>query len=296
MVGPDKTLPDTLPERYELVRSRVEAAAKRSGRAPGEIVLVAVTKYAGADQIRQLLELGHRDMGENRVQQLAQRAAMVDEYRNRLRVLATARRKVLPDGGDALLATVTATSGTPSSPTDVRWHMIGHLQRNKARKLIDVVRLVHSVDSLRVAEELQAVAIKKDRVVEVLVQVNVSGEQSKSGCPVPSALHLCAEIDTMINVKVRGLMTMAPYGENPEESRRYFGRLRELFEEIRTRDIGEGAFNLLSMGMSGDFEIGIEEGANIVRVGSAIFGEAPAITEIKELDEEPEEGDEEPGR
>jgi pyridoxal phosphate enzyme (YggS family) len=151
--------------------------------------------------------------------------------------------------------------------------MIGHLQRNKARKAIEFCRLIHSVDSLRLAEEIQQVAVKREQPVEVLVQVNCSGEESKFGCPVPAAVHLAEQIDTMLYVRVRGLMTMAPYSTNPEDSRETFVRCRELFEEVKKTGVGEGKFNILSMGMSGDFEVAISEGANLVRVGSAIFGE-----------------------
>jgi pyridoxal phosphate enzyme (YggS family) len=164
--------------------------------------------------------------------------------------------------------------------------MIGHLQRNKARKVADLCRLIHSVDSLRLAEELQQFANKHDRDVEVLIQVNVSGEESKEGVPIPAAAALAEQIDTMINVHARGLMMMAPYSENPEEVRAHFARCRELFEELRTEGFGEGRFDLLSMGMSGDYEVAIEEGANIVRVGSAIFGEGSGEEDADESEAE----------
>jgi pyridoxal phosphate enzyme (YggS family) len=167
----------------------------------------------------------------------------------------------------------------------VRWHMIGHVQRNKSRKIIDFVRLVHSVDSLRLAEELQAVAVRREMVVEVLIQVNCSGEDGKFGCPLPAVPALAEQIETMMNLKVRGLMTMAPYSTKPDDARMVFSRCRDLYEEMRTDGFGEGRFNLLSMGMSGDYEVAIEEGSNIVRVGSAIFGEPPAGADV---DDEPE--------
>src|SRR5262249_34585021 len=143
----------------------------------------------------------------------------------------------------------------------VRWHMIGHLQRNKARKVTEFTRLIHSVDSLRLAEELQAIALKKDQVIEVLIQVNCSGEQSKVGCPMPAAIPLAEQIHSMINVRVRGLMTIAPYSQDPEDARLTFVRCRELFEEMSTLGFGEESpFNILSMGMSGDYEVAISEG------------------------------------
>lgn len=269
-----KPLPTTLPERYEHVMSQVEAAAKRSGRSARDVLVVAVTKYALPEQVREILALGHRDLGENRVQHLIQQAAMVDEFQSRLRTLPSMRRAAAPAG-----AFLEAEKGrVRSDPADasVRWHMIGHLQRNKAKKVIDLVRLTHSVDSLRIAEELQNIALRKDRVIEVLIQVNCSGEEQKYGCPIPAAIPLAEQIGTMINVKVRGLMTMAAHSANPEDSRATFARCRELFEELRTSGVVEGPVNILSMGMTGDFGVAIEEGANCVRIGSAFFGEPPA--------------------
>lgn len=247
-----------LAERFTEVKQRVADAAQRSGRTPESIYLVAVTKTAEPEDIRELIEMGHRDFGENRVQQLVQRASVVDEWFERTKLLSRSAAERAPF--DA------------SKP--VRWHMIGHLQRNKARKVADLCRLVHSVDSLRLAEELQQFANRYDRDIEVLVQINVSGEESKEGVPIPAAAALVEQIDSMFNVHARGLMTMAPYSDNPEDARSHFTRCREIFEELQSEGYGEGRFDLLSMGMSGDYEVAIEEGANIVRVGSAIFGEA----------------------
>lgn len=254
---------ESLDSRYQAVRQRIGQAAAKSGRQASEVLLVAVTKHAEADQVRSLIQLGHRDFGENRVQHLLQHAAMVEEHMARRRVLPRARHA---HDGDVLLS-------APGSADAIRWHMIGHLQRNKAKKAVEFCRLIHSVDSLRLAEEVQAIALKQERVVEVLVQVNCSAEQSKFGCPLPAAIHLAEQIDTMVFVRVRGLMTMAPYSTDPEAARPTFVRCRELFEEVRRTGVGEGKFNILSMGMSGDFEVAISEGANVVRVGTAIFGE-----------------------
>jgi PLP dependent protein len=263
-----------LDQRYAAVKASIATAARKSGRDPDDIILVAVTKFAEPDQIRRLMQLGHKDFGENKVQNLLHRAAMVEEY--------LARHRVLPH---LRVAADTLFSTGSGGPQAVRWHMIGHLQRNKARKAIEYCRLIHSVDSLRLAEEIQSLAQKREEPVEVLIQVNCSGENSKYGCPVPAALHLAEQIDTMVTVRVRGLMTMAPLSDNPEDSRATFGRCRELFEEIKKTGIGDGKFNLLSMGMSGDYEVAIAEGANIVRVGSAIFGE-PKIEQAEEEDED----------
>lgn len=255
-VGPE------LRERYAAVKQRIAAAAKRAGTDPNRIVLIAVTKFAEPDQIRELIKLGHADFAENKVQQLIQRATIIDEWMGRQKAMQAAARG----------------ASTAASLPQVRWHMIGHLQRNKARKVVELCRLIHSMDSLRLGEELQAIAAKREKPVEVLLQVNCSGEASKYGCAIGAAIHLIEQIETTIQVRVRGLMTMAPHSANPEDSRETFIRCRELFKEIRDSGVvGErpaGAkFDILSMGMSGDFDVAIEEGANMVRVGSALFGE-----------------------
>lgn len=268
-----------LKDRYADVCGRIAVAAKKAGQRPDDVILVAVTKHAEPDQVRELIQLGHRDFAENRVQQLVIRASMVEEYLSRRRVAPHAAKQGT-DAGSVRLggAAPRGAAGAAADREVVRWHMIGHLQRNKVRKAVEFSRLIHSVDSLRLAEEIQEIATRRDQPVEVLVQVNCSGERSKFGCPVPAAVHLAEQIDTMIHVRVRGLMTMAPYSSNPEDARLTFARCRELFDEIQRRGVGadnppSAAFNLLSMGMSGDYEVAVSEGANIVRVGSAIFGE-----------------------
>ncbi len=242
----------TLKERYEAVLAGVAAAAERSGRRPDEIVIAAVTKNATIDQIRELIELGHGDFAENRVQALVQRAAQVEEFLQRRRQLSGSRPIRLPQ--------------------QLRWHMIGHLQRNKVRKVLDVVRLIHSVDSLRLAEEIQAAASRREQPVEVLVQVNIKGEKDRFGVAAAAAAHLVEQIDTMIIVRARGLMCMADPVEDPRLARPVFERCRELMEDIRSRGLGGEHFDILSMGMSGDYEAAIECGANLVRIGTAIFG------------------------
>ena len=259
-------------QRYEQVKRRIEEAAKRAGRRADDIVLVAVTKNASVDEIRELIELGQVDFGENRVQNLVQRAAQINEYLSRQQQLHTERGRRLPP--------------------EVRWHMIGHLQRNKARKVLNCVRLVHSVDSLRLAEEIQVGAARFEEPVEVLVQVNTSGEKSKFGCAPAAVRHLLDQIDTMLNLRARGMMCMAPLAERAEDARATFERCRELFEELRSEGVGGERFNLLSMGMTSDFETAIKCGANIVRIGTAIFGEAPASEDesAEHAGEEPTEG------
>jgi len=257
----------TLRERWESVRSRVGAAAKRSGRAADSVLVVVVSKSASLEQIRELVQFGQVDFGENRVQQLVQRAAAIEEF--------LARRREL--------------SGAAQAPK-VRWHMVGTLQRNKVRKCIDVARLVHSLDNLRLAEEIQGAALRRENrdprnapiePLEVLIEVNVSGEQSKQGAAPAAARHLVAQIDTMVNLRVRGLMCMAPLEGGLDAARRTFERCREIYEDVRRSGAGGARFDILSMGMSNDFEIAIECGANLVRIGGAIFG-APAQPESED--------------
>ena len=258
--APEATIGQDLANRYRQVTTRIAEAAHRAGRRPEEIVLVAVTKNAPMDVVRGLMALGHRDFGENRVQQLVNRAAQVEEFRQRL-------------------------DEHPESATDAelvqpRWHMVGQLQRNKVRKLVDHVRLVHSVDSLRLAEEIQAQAARRDRQVEVLVEVNL-GETQKGGIAPPAVRHLIDQMDSMLNVRVRGLMAMAPNTEDEAIIRNTFERCRELFEDVRRTVREPEKLDILSMGMSNDYEIAIEMGANVVRVGSALVGK-PVVDEAEE--------------
>lgn len=249
MTGTDaQTVPGTLRERYELVRARVAEAAVRSGRTPEQVLLVVVSKSASIEQIHELIQLGCRDFGENRVQQLVQRAAQVGEHLARKHELS---------GGTA---------------PELRWHMVGSLQRNKVRKAIEVCRLIHSVDNLRLAEEIHAQGVRRDRPVDVLVEVNVSGEASKHGIAPPALRHFVDQLDTMMNVRARGMMCMGPLGAGPDEVRSVFARAKEIFDDVRQSGAGGPHFDLLSMGMSGDYEIAIECGANVVRVGGAVIG------------------------
>lgn len=243
----------TLRQRYTSVRERIAKAAVRAGRPAEAITLVVVSKSGSVDQIRELMQLGQVDFAENRVQQLLQRVALVDEWRRRRQELA----------GETL---------------PVRWHMIGTLQRNKVRKALEVSRLVHSVDSLRLAEEIQAAAQRRETPIEVLVEVNVAGERNKSGVAPAAARHLVAQIDTMVNVKARGLMCMGPLEGGIEAARTTFLRCRELFEDMRQVGVGGERFDILSMGMSADFEVAVECGSNLVRVGGAVIG-PPQVTE-----------------
>lgn len=243
----------TLRQRYEDVKSRIAAAARRAGRRPEDVMLVVVSKSGSVEQVRELAQMGQQDFAENRVQQLVQRAAQLEEWR--------ARRAEL--GG---------------SPPAIRWHMVGSMQRNKVKKALEIVRLVHSVDSLRLAEEIQVAAARREAPVDVLVEVNVSGEASKHGVAPGAARHLVAQIDTMVNVRPRGLMCMAPLEGGPAAARPTFERCRELWEEIRQSGSGGERFDILSMGMSSDYEAAVECGSNLVRVGGAVIG-PPQVTD-----------------
>jgi pyridoxal phosphate enzyme (YggS family) len=229
-------------EKIERVKDTIDSACARVGRDPGGIKLVIVTKSATFEQIKEVLQLGITDLGENRVQQLKKVSAQVDEF--------------LQESGDNW---------------QVRWHMIGHLQRNKVRHVLPMISLIHSIDTLRLAEEINTSAAKLDLCPEVLLQVNTSNEPQKYGVPVGAATHLAEQIETLPNLKLIGLMTMAPLTHNKDIVRTCFIRARELFVEMRGERIVGPQFSELSMGMSSDYEVAIEEGATILRIGSAVF-------------------------
>ncbi len=242
-----------LADNLKRLQDRIGAAAQRAGRQPDDVRLVAVTKAVDLEVVKNLLELGQVDLGENRVQQLVKRASIIEEQTQR-RVAA---------GNEAL--------------GPVCWHMIGRLQRNKVRQVLPVSSLIHSMDTLRLAEEISTRAEKAGKACEVLIETNVSGEKSKGGVPPAAVPYLIEQIVSLPKLKVVGLMTMAPLVEDPEQVRGIFARVRELFEDVReSRKVGP-EFCHLSMGMSNDFEVAIEEGATMVRVGSVLFeGLAPA--------------------
>jgi len=233
-------------EKIKRLRDTIDEACNRVNRDPGEVRLVIVTKSAEIDAIKEVLHLGYTDLGENRVQQLRKIAGQLAEY-------------LEGNGIDGL------------SPQDIRWHMIGHLQRNKVRQVMPFVCLVHSVDTLRLAEEINTAGAKLNLQPKILLQVNTSSEPQKYGVPVGAAVHLAEQIETLPNLKLCGLMTMAPLTHNKEIVRRCFSRARELFVEMKGEKIVGADFTELSMGMSSDYEVAIEEGATILRIGSAIF-------------------------
>lgn len=238
-----------LAEKLQLVRERIAAAAEKAKRDPAEITLIAVTKTAAPEQVREILQLGVADLGESRAQVLTQRTAQVNEFVQRQH----------------------ANAGS-LVPEKVRWHMIGHLQRNKVKGVLPLVSLIHSIDSLRLAEELDLQAAKAARRVPVLMQVNASEQPSKFGVAVGAAVHLAEQIDSMPNLQLVGLMTMGPLDESEAQVRQAFSRTREIFEEMRWHKIGGSGLRHLSMGMSDDFEPAIIEGSTMVRIGTLLFG------------------------
>src|SRR6185312_2718697 len=247
-----------LAEKLEQIRERIAAAAAKAKREPSEITLIAVTKTAAPEQVREILQLGVADLGESRVQVLTQRAAQLGEFLSR------------------------RTPGEGVYPDKIRWHMIGHLQRNKIKAVLPLVSLIHSIDSLRLAEELDGQSAKLGKRTPVLMQVNASEEPSKFGVAVGAAVHLAEQIDSMPNLQLLGLMTMGPLEAPEAKVRQAFSRTREIFEEMRWHKIGGTGLRHLSMGMSDDFELAIAEGSTMVRIGSALFGGKTADHQMEE--------------
>jgi len=236
---------NTITDNLKRVREEIASAAARAGRSPDEVSIVAVTKSVDTETIRNCLKAGLNDLGENRAQQLAQRFEEIDTYLH--------QRK------DPMLRAV-------------RWHMVGHLQRNKVKYALTAADVIHSVDSLRLAEEISSRAEADERVIELMLQVNCTQESQKFGCAVGAATHLAEMICSMRSVRLTGLMTMGPTTGDADGTRRAFVRLREIFEEMKHDRIGGDGFRHLSMGMSGDYTIAVEEGATILRIGTALFG------------------------
>lgn len=240
-------LEDQLRANIQSVRLRIEAACERSRRDPDFVRLIAVTKSVDMEVVQALTRMGLRDLGENRVQQLTERAEQMSTWVQRECADPTARPVPTP-----------------------RWHMIGALQRNKAKALLPAVAMIHSVDRLRLAEEINKRGADAVKPIDVLVEVN-GGEAQKSGAAVCAASHLGEQLASMPNVRLRGLMTMAPLTDDRARVRHAFTRVSELFDEMRNDfEVGD-AFNILSMGMSSDFEIAVECGSSLVRIGTALY-------------------------
>jgi pyridoxal phosphate enzyme (YggS family) len=242
-----------LAEKLDEVRERIAAACAKAGRVPKDVTLIAVTKTAAPEQIREIVQLGVSDLGESRVQIITQRVPQLSEF--------LARQRTHGEAG--------------AVPAKVRWHMIGHLQRNKVKPLLPLVDVVHSIDSLRLAEEIEQHAGKLGKRIPVLLEVNASEESSKTGVAVGAAVHLAEQIDSMENVALVGLMTLAPLTDDLAKCRFVFARTREIFEEMKWHKIGGQNFRHLSMGMSNDYEVAIEEGATMIRIGTSLFGGKP---------------------
>ena len=231
-------------KNLDAIRLNIADAAASAGRSPDEVTIIAVTKSVDLDTIKNCIDAGLTELGESRGQQLAERSVEV--------AAALSRRR----------------SDTGIRP---RWHMIGHLQRNKVKQTLESADCIHSVDSLRLAEEINDRGEQIGKVVDVLLQVNCSKEAQKFGVAVGAALHLGDMICTLKNLRLVGLMTMAAASDDPETTRPVFTRLRELFEEMRKEKVGGNSFIHLSMGMSQDYQVAVEEGATILRIGSALF-------------------------
>jgi pyridoxal phosphate enzyme (YggS family) len=225
----------SIAENLKTVMDRIAAAAKRAGRDPSSVRLVVVTKTVDADRVREAVTTGALVLGENRVQE--------------------AKEKIEKLGRVA------------------HWHLIGRLQTNKAKYAVRLFELIHSVDSVELARELDRQAAKIGKVQDVLIEVSLAGEASKAGVPAADAAALVREAAKLKNISIHGLMTIPPFLDNPEDVRPYFRRLRELAAGISQEHIPGVSMQELSMGMSNDFEAAIEEGATLVRVGTAIFGE-----------------------
>lgn len=240
--SPNLSTDETLEHNLKQVRGRIAKACERAGRVAEEVTLVAVSKTHSVDAIRALYNAGQRIFGESYVQEWQEKRALLDA----------------PECGD------------------LEWHFIGHLQSNKAKYIVDEVALIHSVDRRSVLKRLQK---RSHEPVDVLLQVNVAGQASKGGVAPETVIELIKTAREYADIRVRGLMCIPPYVEDPEDNRVYFRQMRELFEQARAwlaeQADGDGArahFGCLSMGMSGDFEVAIEEGATHVRVGTALFG------------------------
>ena len=228
-------------ENIQNVRAKIAAAAEKSGRTAEDVLLLAVSKTKPVELIGEAVQAGCLSLGENKVQEIMEKYEPMMEY--------------APEG------------------ERIHWHLIGHLQTNKVKYIIDKVDMIHSVESLKLAEEIEKRAAQKDIVMYILIEVNMAAEESKFGVKPEDTEALLREIAKMQHIRVRGLMTVAPFVENQEENREVFRQMRELLVDMNGKKIDNIKMDTLSMGMTGDYEVAIEEGATIVRVGTGIFGE-----------------------
>ena len=233
-------------DKLKQVKDNIASACERAGRDVDEVKLVVVTKTAPLEAVKEVIRLGICDLGENRIQHLKQTSAEIAQF----------MQDEIKD---------------PAIGGRINWHMIGHLQRNKTKQALQICSLIHSADTLRIAEEINVVAGKMGVRPDILLQVNCSGEPQKYGAPVGAATHLAEQMMTMPHIRLTGLMTMAPLTLDKDIVRASFVRAKELFEEIKAEKVVSEEFKELSMGMSQDYEIAVEEGATLLRIGSAIF-------------------------
>ena len=238
----NKPLMSNISERFERIQESIRNTCDQAGRNYNDVQLIVVTKSAPYEAVKEIMSLGHAHFGENHAQQL---------------------KKV-----DALLHDEPILQGRLP---DIQWHMIGHLQRNKVKQVLPLASLIHSVDTLRLAEEINDCATKLKKNVRILLQVNTSNEPQKYGVPVGAATHLAEQLETLPNVELKGLMTMAPLTRNKDVVRSCFARAKEIFDEMSGERLVGPQFTELSMGMSSDYEVAIQEGATLLRIGSAIF-------------------------
>lgn len=222
-------------ENLEKVQNNISIACTKANRSANDVTLIAVSKTKPVELLQEAYDAGVRDFGENKVQEI------MDKY-------------------DKL-------------PSDIRWHMIGHLQRNKVKYIIDKVVLIHSVDSLRLAEEISKQAQKHNLTMPILIELNIGAEDTKFGTSLEEAIALVKEISLLPNIQIKGLMTVAPFVDDAEENRHYFNAMKHLSVDIMKENIDNVCMDILSMGMTGDYEVAVEEGATMVRVGTGIFGE-----------------------
>ncbi len=222
-------------ENINNVKTNIETACKKCGRNPKDVTLIAVSKTKPVSLLEEAYETGCRDFGENKVQELCDKYEVMEK--------------------------------------DIKWHMIGHLQTNKVKYLIGKAALIHSVDSYKLACEIEKQAAKHDCIMDILIEVNIANEESKFGLAQEEVIELVKQVALLPHIRIKGLMTVAPYVEDSEENRMYFRNIKQLSVDIDNQNIDNVSMNVLSMGMTGDYMVAIEEGATIVRVGTGIFGE-----------------------
>lgn len=233
-------------DNLKQVEENIRQACEKANRNRDEVTLIAVSKTKPIEMLNEVYSYGIRDFGENKVQEMCDKIEKL--------------------------------------PNDISWHMIGHLQTNKVKYIVGRTKLIHSVDSLRLAQEIQKQAEKKNVIVPILVEVNIAQETTKFGTTREEAIQLVREIAKLNRLEIKGLMTIAPFVDNPEDNRCYFKEIKQLSVDINNQNIDNVSMSVLSMGMTGDYMVAIEEGATIVRVGTGIFGERNYFNNEKKED------------